>query len=483
MEALRPRPSVRAGETISRGAILLTIAAALFVASGYAVNVWLGRLMGPTEYGRFGVVLALITILNTLQNSSVPQAVARFTARQPNDAPGLLRLGMLLQVAIAGFLSLALAATASSIAGMLGDAELAAALRVSALILPPYGVFALLLGHHNGMRHYSRQAGAQSAYAMGKAVAVILLAYPFRLVGAVLGYVVAAVIGCLAAATRLSGGDSVVGARELIRFAAPLSVYALASVGQHSVDILFVKSLTGVEADAGFYAAAQNVARIPYFLMTGLAVLVLPALGRAVHESREAATGTARQAIRISILAVVPIAGILAGSAPGTLDLLYSATYVAGADVLSVLAIGMAGLSVASIAAAALSGIGHPGWSAMISIVGLVATSAGCLLFVPAIGMVGGAVATTVSAALTLGILFVRLASALPGVVPFRSLIRITTVSAAIGAGLWLLAASGIALVVAYVLAAGTSFALLVATHEIGRQDLDKLGRAVGWHR
>ena len=39
------------------------------MASGYVVNVWLGRLLGPEDYGRFGVAISLLTILNVVQGA------------------------------------------------------------------------------------------------------------------------------------------------------------------------------------------------------------------------------------------------------------------------------------------------------------------------------------------------------------------------------------------------------------------------------
>ena len=460
---------------MARGAALVTAASALFVVSGYAVNVWLGRLLGPADYGRFGVVLALITIINVFQNASVPQAVARYTASHPHGAASLLRRGLLLQLGIGVALAVALAAAASLIAAALGDDALIAALRAAALIVPPFGVYALFVAYHNGRRDYTRQAGSQAAYAVGKAVAVIALAYPLRLIGAIVGYAMAAVIGAVAAAVRPVGGEPAVGIWPLLRLAAPLSVYALASVAQISVDILFVKALGVSDADAGLYAAAQNIARIPYFLMSGLAVLVLPALAGMMRESAQARAGAARQAIRIAVLAAVPIAAIVAGSSTGALDLLYGSTYATGSAVLSILAVGMAALAIASVAAGALSGVGHPGWSATIAVLGFGVAVVGCAVLVSALGPEGGAIATSASTAVALTLLLARLGSILPGALPWASMLRVTAISAAVGIGLAVLDARGLALIGAYIAASVIGVGLLIVSGEVGREDLDRL--------
>lgn len=470
-----PAREARRPESMARGATLVTAASALFVASGYAVNVWLGRLLGPEDYGRFGVVLAFLTIINVFQNASVPQAVARYTASHPEGAAGLLRRGLVLQLWMSVALAVALGASAPVIAAALGDAALADPLRVAALVVPPFGAYALFIAHHNGRRDYTRQATSQAAYAISKALAAIALAYPLRLTGAILGYVVAAIIGSLAAMVRPTTGKPAVGIWELLRLAAPLSVFALASVAQFSVDILFVKALGASAADAGLYAAGQNVARIPYFLMSGLAVLVLPALAGMMRESSQARARAARKALRIAVLTAVPIAAIVAGSSRGALELLYGSSYAGGAQALSILAIGMAALAIASVAAGVLSGVGHPGWSAASALLGLGVAVLACLVLVPALGSVGAAIATTTSTLVTLALLLARLEWSMPGALPWPSFVRVTLIATAVGAGLAVLDADGAGLIAACLLACGIGLALLVASGEIRREDVTRL--------
>src|SRR5687768_17506476 len=93
---------------IGRGVVLATAASAAFVLSGYAVNVWLGRLLGPEEYGRFAVVVAVMTLLNVAQHASVPQAIARAVASDRRSAPAELRIGLALQTAFGLLLALGL---------------------------------------------------------------------------------------------------------------------------------------------------------------------------------------------------------------------------------------------------------------------------------------------------------------------------------------------------------------------------------------
>lgn len=475
-----PAPS----QPIGRGVVLVTAAAALFVLSGYAVNVWIGRVLGPEAYGGFGAIIAVITILNVLQNAALPQAVARYVASQPALGAAVMWRALYLQLALSVGISVLLAAAADPLAWILGDPSLGMPLRLAAFILPPYGAFAIFQAYHNGRRHYTRQASAQAAYALAKATAVIAMAYPLHLAGAVLGYVAAAVVGCLGSFIRPHAGSSrQVDARGLIGLAATLSVYAVATVAQFSIDILFVKSLAPRDVDAGLYVAAQNIARIPYFLMTGLSVLILPAIAGSLRIGAVAATETGRQSLRLAMIVVVPPAVLLACTADGALGLVYGSPYTAGAPALTLLAAGMAAMAIVSVVAAALAGIGRARLPAVISVGGLGLAVLGNALLVPPFGPVGAAIATASSALITLIAMTTAFARGLPGVVPGRTLLRVVAASLVVGLGLAFLDLRGPTLVGGYAVAAAAGMLLLVAMREVGSVDLQRVRQALGWRR
>jgi O-antigen/teichoic acid export membrane protein len=52
----------------------------VFLVAGYAIHAGLGRILGPSLYGTFGVVITLVTILNLILTSGIPRAVSRYIA-------------------------------------------------------------------------------------------------------------------------------------------------------------------------------------------------------------------------------------------------------------------------------------------------------------------------------------------------------------------------------------------------------------------
>ena len=52
----------------------------LFILVGYAINIVLGRLLGPINYGIYGVLVSLISVANILQTSGLTQSMAKYIA-------------------------------------------------------------------------------------------------------------------------------------------------------------------------------------------------------------------------------------------------------------------------------------------------------------------------------------------------------------------------------------------------------------------
>lgn len=454
---------------------MATIAAGVFVLSGYVVNVWLGRLLGPEDYGRFGVVIGLMTLLNVIQNAAIPQAVARTAAQSPELAEGTLRRGAELQMSLAIAMAAVLIAAATAIADVLGDRSLAGLIWIAALALPPYGLFTLFMAYHNGRRQYTRQALTQAAYALAKVAGAILLAYALRLTGALTGYVFAALVGVAVGWHRISAARAPVPYRRLLGFAGPLSVFAVATVGLMSVDLFFVKALVPSDEAAGYYAAGQNVARIPYYLLTGLAGIILPAVAAAVQLQGAAATRRASQALRWALIIVMPVVAITLTTSTSLVELLYSPEYGPAGNVLALLAPAMGALAVTSIVSGVLSGMGKPAVPALASVLGLAVTIAGCIALVPVNGPGGAALATLIGSSVVLLTVVVALWWSAPQALPAASALRASGVAAAAGGLAWLLSPDTAALIACY---AGLFFfvaALLLATGELTIGELRRL--------
>ena len=84
--------------SIKKGLVYLTISSGIFVVAGYVVNLWLGRFLGPVNYGIYGVVISLMTMVNLVQSAGLPNAVSKYIAEDESNAEGILAKGLTLQI-------------------------------------------------------------------------------------------------------------------------------------------------------------------------------------------------------------------------------------------------------------------------------------------------------------------------------------------------------------------------------------------------
>jgi O-antigen/teichoic acid export membrane protein len=240
--ALSPRVAAPRVPPLGSSALAVTVASALFVVAGYAINVALGRALGPVDYGLFGVVIGLMTVVNALQTSAIPQAIAKFAAEHRYELNDLLVSGGVLQMGTGLALALLLFVLADVVAGGLNDARLAGLMRIAALAFPSYALLTLLIGIENGRGHYLRQAFMLSVYSVVKAALAVGLGLVVAVPGAITAYVLAPLAGAaVAGAVPKARQGRRLPLRPFLSYAIPLLLLAALSMAYLNLDLFLVK--------------------------------------------------------------------------------------------------------------------------------------------------------------------------------------------------------------------------------------------------
>jgi O-antigen/teichoic acid export membrane protein len=310
----------------------------------------------------YGIVIALLTIVNLMQTQGVPQALSRAIAGG-TDPVAAWRAALRVQaVASAGGIVL-LVLSAPLLASVLDDDRLLTGLLVAALAVPSYALFATIGGVLNGRRDFARQALMNAVYATARVACVLGLALAFEFVGAVAGFALAPLIAFVALASARPRGASS-GEFEwwpLVRFALPSIGLALALTATMSLDLLFVKGAIADDATAGIYAAAQNAARLTYFVMIPAGVVLFPAMAEAM-----AAANRARQRLLVAdgvegaIAVVLVMVAVMAGARTPLLDLAFGSDFDGASTAFELLAPAVGCLGLAYTLASLLTGSGRP---------------------------------------------------------------------------------------------------------------------------
>jgi stage V sporulation protein B len=381
---------------LAKGAIYLSLSAFLFMLSGYIANIWLGRHFGPKVYGQYGVIIALISLINIMQTSGLPQALAKFVAENPKEKDGILKSALNIQIISTLSVALLFAAFAPTIATLLKDKELVKYLRLSALVFPLYGIYSVYVGYYNGLHEFKHQAKLNGIYAVAKAFGIILLSLIFKLYGAIAAFIIAPVFALIFGFYLPSKNSRRFSRRSLIVFALPIIIFSLATTLFLSLDLLFVKSLLSNDKPAtGFYIAAQNIALVIYFCMSAASSVILPSISAnlALGLSNKVAI-LIRNSLRYMLMILAPIAAIMAATCSQLIKIIYSDKYSNGAPALKILLIAYVLLAIFALFSNILNGGSRPYIPVKAAIPGLLATGTLCSLLIPKYGIIGAAIAT-----------------------------------------------------------------------------------------
>lgn len=69
-------------QNVTHDTIYLMFSQAAFIASGYAIYIGLARLRGPSEYDIYAVIISLMTMVNLIFATGIPQAVSKYVAHE-----------------------------------------------------------------------------------------------------------------------------------------------------------------------------------------------------------------------------------------------------------------------------------------------------------------------------------------------------------------------------------------------------------------
>jgi stage V sporulation protein B len=253
-------------------------------------------------------------------------------------------------------------------------------------------------------------------------------------------------------------------------------------------------SVTGYAADPSvladvqnaYYAAVQNLARVSYQAIIAATFVVFPLVSRSTFtDDRETTRRYLEVTSRYSLMFAGMIAVVMAANPAEVLALVYAPDYQrAGAPALPILAFGNVAFSMLAINGTILNGAGQTRAAVAVAAASLVLAIAGNWIAIPLAAPHGRVLEA--SAAVTAGAMLVGAVASgvllrrrLGGYLPLLSFVRIGIATAAgLGVGRALPLHGKLMTLVEAAAIAATFLAVLIATRELGRRDLQAI-RAV----
>lgn len=478
-----PDTAVQGEVTLARGTISLVGVQSVFLVGGYIVHFYLGRKLGPADYGIFGIVMAFLVWMEVSLTGGFPYAIRKFGSEREDLMTAIARSAMLGQLIYSTLLFIAVMVAAPWIALLLQDRNLTGLIRLASLDIPIYAFYFCYTAVLNGRQNYARQSAAMLTYAVSKVGAVLLLVIlGFGVKGAIVGNILASV-GGLAAAAALAGrlpraGIYPIG--KLISYAGGAAGLSVSFTLLISIDMFAVKALGKSPECVGFYTAANTLSRAPFYALLGIAAATLPALSRAASKGEhEMLQKYVRQSLRLHIMLLVPVTAILSGTAEGTIKLLYTEKYAEAAPALAILAAGMMLFGVLHALYNILVAIGDI-WTPLLGATILIVTALALnIVLIPVLGIKGAAASSATTAAAGLTVSAVICARKLGELIAPISAVRIALAGALVYFTARMLPVEGIQLAGAYLLLLVIYFAAIAVLREIRKEDIYKIAAAV----
>lgn len=466
--------------TIKSGTIYLLISSGVFMFCGYLISIWLGRELGPINYGIYGVIISLMTAVNIIQMSGLPQATSKFIASGKYNTDVILRASLQLQTISTLILTSLFFVFAYPISILLKDIELVNYIRVTAFILPFYAIFSLYSSYYNGLRDFKKQALINIVYSIAKVISVVGLVYIFHLYGAIIGFIISPIIALLLGfyIPKTVFIDKKI-YRSLITFSVPLIGFAILSTLMLSTDLFFVKALLNDES-TGLYSASQNIARIPYFALNAFATMLLPVISRSVNTESAKETGKKiKEILRYQLIFLIPGTVLISISSSQLIEFLFSKSYTPATSSLSWLVIGLGFITIFMALANIITAMGKPFMTMIISAGGVLFTAFFCWYLIPLFGLVGASIATTIGGIFAMILSFIVVSCNFPKILNILSVLKIFLATAIMFAVHKFIHLSVILLPLTYIILGGVYCISLLALREITLKDLSILKKVL----
>lgn len=402
--------------SLAKSFFWLAFAEILFNLSGYAVHSGAGRLLTPEDYGRYSLIVTLTIMVITLIGNGIPIAMSKYLSEycesRPELVPKIKKIGLILQLILIGAISIVFYILTPLLSFLLKDSTLTPLFRISIFILPMYAIDSLYFYYYTGIQQFGFQSFLKILRSILRITIIIGFIYLWKVEGAIAGYIFVPFVVFLAAlladAFKFSKkfpqkSSSNFDWKKLLNYAWPITLFMIFYELLISLDLYFIKSITQEDYLTGIYNSALMLARIPYYLFYALTIILLPSVSNyTAQNDYKKASEIISQSLRFMLIILVPVVTLLAIYAAPSINFVFGAEYLEGANSLQILSFGVGFLSIFYVLSFALNGAGLAKIPMWIAFLGMILNAALNYFFIHLYGIIGSAIATSISSFLVM---------------------------------------------------------------------------------
>jgi stage V sporulation protein B len=494
---------------VGRGGLAIAGAKLFFMVAGLVQQIALKHILGLQAYGALGRVQGLASVVYNPVIATSVQGVSRaVSGAQPAHAAAAQRHALSIHAVLAAPFALGLFVASPAIAALIRAPHLTAALHVTAAIMLFYGLYTPFVGAINGKRRFGSQALLDVLAATLRTFGLLggawyLMKSGAGVEGALWGFSISAALMALIAAP-IAGlgarGASGMTTRAHLLFIAPLfgGQFALnllfqsdlQLLGRFAADAALESGLTLEDADtlAGAYRNAQLFCFLPYQLLLSVTFVLFPLLAAAHRDGDRAAMARyTRTGVRLAMILAGAMVSVTAGLPRPLLTLVFGRDSAElGATSMGIMALGLGAFAIFGILTTVLTSLKHERVSAILTTAALGLIVLLCFLFVRGQPygeglLVRTALATGVGLLAATALAAHQVKQVAGGLVAPLTVVRVVLALGAAVAVARFLPPPGKLMTLAYALAiAAVYLVVLLASRELGKEDLAMIRRVVG---
>ncbi|MDD5651863.1 MAG: flippase [Candidatus Moranbacteria bacterium] len=480
---------------LARSIFWLTISEIIFNISGYIIHSGVGRILGPADYGRYGLVITLTTMIIVLIGNGIPTAMSKFLSEVFEKSPSAIRAikkqALIIQSFLIGSITILFFLLAPILSASLGDPSLTKLFRISSLIIPSFAAASFYFYYLTGIHRFDLQAMLKTVRSVARVFFILMLARIFGIEGSVYGYIAAPFFVFLIALNidRFFIAEKIEKApdkkkpaefhwKKLINYAWPFTLFLLFYEIMISIDLYLVKSITGNDYLTGIYNGALTVGRIPYYLFYALTIVLLPTISKTTSQNNSKETRkTVQKATRLMLI-LLPIGAILMSIfASPILSIFYGNEYAAGAGSMQILVFGVCALTVFYVLSFAFSGAGKVGIPMWIAFGGMIINIILSYVLIQKYGITGAAAATTITSFFVMLVSLYLAKKEFGSFIKLKSIARITVASFSVIAISVFLPSGKYIFILWSILLSASYFTALYLLKELDKEDLSVFNR------
>ena len=408
--------------TLAKSALWVIFSEIFFNLSGFIIHSALGRFLGPSDYGRYGLVITLTTMVIILIGNGIPTAMAKYISeyfeKNAQMVKKIKKQAILLQFSIISTITIIFFFSIPLICNLLNDPTLIPLFRISTLIIPTFAGASFYFSYYTGLHQFNIQATLKTLRSIFRIIFVISLAYFWKVEGSIVGYIIAPGLVFLTAflidkfyispilkkqIKRERNKEINFPWKKLINYAWQIVIFFLAYELLISIDLYLVKAILKDDRLTGIYNAVLTVGRIPYYIFYAMTVFLLPMISKSTSENNHKKTAKILEnSLRIMLIFLVPMILLMSiFSKPILLDF-YGAKYISGSQAMSIFEYGVGFLTVFYVMSFALNGAGKTKIVMNISIFGFIINAILNYILIKKYAIIGSAIATTISSFLVM---------------------------------------------------------------------------------